>query len=92
TESDIEDYSFSESQKEAIELVRDLLKNSSFEKQGDLDEALFDVKDDSELSTGKFFETIYKPILGKEEGPRLSRLILAIDQEKTVKILEKTLK
>lgn len=76
-----------EDEVEAMELLADLLEGSNFESQEELDGAIFDVKDDSELDTGSFFKTAYQVLLSREQGPRLSRLILSIGTEDTVEIL-----
>jgi len=64
------------------------LKTKSFEDSDDLDGEIFSVKEDSELGTGEFFTTSYKVILGREQGPRLSRLIMSIGQKDTAEILK----
>lgn len=77
----------SEDEKEAITLLADLLENGEFKDSDDLDGEIFTVKEDSELGTGEFFTAAYKVILGREQGPRLSRLIMSIGQEDTAEIL-----
>ncbi len=77
-----------ESQIEAINLLAERLKDQSFDNSDDLDKAIFDVKKESELGTGDFFNTSYKVLLGREQGPRLSRLIMSLGQKETVKILK----
>ncbi|MFB6208286.1 MAG: hypothetical protein ABEJ69_02975, partial [Candidatus Nanohaloarchaea archaeon] len=72
---------------EAMELLADLLEGEEFEDQDELDGAIFDVKDDSELDTGRFFKTAYRVLISREQGPRLSRLIMSIGQEDVVEIL-----
>jgi lysyl-tRNA synthetase class 1 len=78
----------SENEREAISLLADLLDNEEFEDSDDLDGEIFDVKEDSELGTGEFFTAAYKILLGREQGPRLSRLIMSSGQEDTVQILK----
>lgn len=77
----------SEDEKEAMTLLADLLENGEFKDLDDLDGEIFTVKEDSELGTGEFFTAAYKVILGREQGPRLSRLIMSIGQEDTAEIL-----
>ncbi len=77
----------SEEQREAMELLADALEEEEFENQDELDSLVFDVKDDSELGTGKFFTTAYQVLLSREQGPRLSRLILSIGREDATEIL-----
>ncbi len=77
----------SDDEREAMFLLAKLLENEEFEDSEDLDGEIFDVKEDSELGTGEFFTAAYKVILGREQGPRLSRLIMSIGQEDTAEIL-----
>ncbi|MFB6180635.1 MAG: lysine--tRNA ligase [Candidatus Nanohalobium sp.] len=79
---------FSEQQLEALKLLKELLENQEFVDSSELDGEIFEVKDESELGTGEFFTTMYKALLSREEGPRLSTLIMSIGQDKTVEILE----
>ncbi|PSH01544.1 MAG: lysine--tRNA ligase, partial [Nanohaloarchaea archaeon QH_8_44_6] len=79
---------FSDSQVEALQLLRDLLEEEEFEDSEELDGEIFSVKDDSELGTGEFFDTAYQVFLSREQGPRLSTLILSIGQSETIKILQ----
>lgn len=74
-------------QKEAMKLLADMVEEGDFENQDDLDGKIFDVKEDSELGTGEFFTVAYKTLLSREQGPRLSRLILSIGEQETVEIL-----
>ncbi len=72
---------------EAMNLLADMLEEEEFEGQEELDDAIFGVKDETGLGTGEFFETAYRALLSREQGPRLSRLILSIGVEETVEIL-----
>lgn len=74
-------------QKEAVELLKEELESRDFKDSDELDGEIFDVKDESELGTGEFFTTCYRVLLSREEGPRLSRLIMSIGQDETVDIL-----
>ncbi len=78
----------SEEQIEALNLLRDLLRNEEFSDSEELDGELFEVKDQSDLDTGEFFETAYRAFLSKEEGPRLSTLIMSIGLEESARILD----
>jgi len=78
----------SDDEKQAMVLLSQLLENQEFEDSDDLDGEIFSVKEDSELGTGEFFTTSYKVILGREQGPRLSRLIMSIGQKDTAEILK----
>ncbi len=77
----------SDDQREAMKLLRQRL-DKEFEDHEELDEEIFSAKDESSLETGKFFETAYSVILSREQGPRLSRLIISIGREETREILE----
>lgn len=79
--------SLSEEEKEAAELLAEMLENESWEDQDDLDGKIFDVKEETELGTGAFFSAMYKVLLGRENGPRLSRLIISIGSEEAAEIL-----
>ena len=81
--------SLSDEEKEASELLAEMLENDSWEDQDDLDGKIFDVKEETELGTGDFFTAIYKVLLSREQGPRLSRLIISIGSEETAEILRK---
>ena len=76
-----------DNQKEAMILLAEMLDDGNFEDQDDLDGKIFDVKEESELGTGEFFTVAYKTMLSREQGPRLSRLILSIGREDAADIL-----
>jgi lysyl-tRNA synthetase class I len=78
----------SDEQLEALELLKELLEDEEFEDAEELDGEMFAVKDKSELGTGDFFDTCYQVFLSRDQGPRLSTLIVSIGQEETVEILE----
>ncbi|MFB6213396.1 MAG: lysine--tRNA ligase [Candidatus Nanohaloarchaea archaeon] len=75
-------------QQEAVQLLAEKLREKEYEDQEELDGDIFDVRDESALDTGEFFTTAYRVLLSREEGPRLSRLIMSIGQEDAVEILE----
>ncbi len=75
-------------QVDAISLLIEKLEEQEFEETDTLDKKIFDAKKESELGTGEFFNTAYTILLSREQGPRLSRLILSIGQEETVEILQ----
>ena len=77
----------SEEQLEAVKLLEDKLRNTGFQDQEQLDNELYNVRDESSLDTGEFFETFYRVLLSREQGPRLSRLIMSIGVEDTAEIL-----
>jgi lysyl-tRNA synthetase class 1 len=77
----------SEEEREAAKLLAEMLENESWEDQDDLDGKIFDVKEETQLGTGEFFSAMYKVLLERESGPRLSRLILSIGAEESAEIL-----
>jgi len=77
----------SDEQKEAAKLLANMLEKEDWEDQDDLDGKIFDVKEESELGTGEFFDTIYQIILNRENGPRLSRLLISLGIEESADIL-----
>ena len=81
---------FSDEEIEALKILQETLEEKEFEDSDELDDELYDVRDESELDTGEFFETSYRALLNRENGPRLSTLIMSVGQEETVEILEKT--
>ncbi len=77
----------SEEEKDAAIKLAEMLETEDWKDQDDLDGKIFDVKEDTELGTGEFFNAMYKVILSRESGPRLSRLIISIGAEDSAKIL-----
>ncbi|WEL19495.1 lysine--tRNA ligase [Candidatus Nanohalococcus occultus] len=76
-----------EDEKEAVTLLAEKLEEAEFD-QDELDGEIFNVRDESALDTGEFFTACYKVLIGRDQGPRLSRLILSIGQDQSRKILE----
>ncbi len=54
----------------------------------ELQDEIYGMKDEYDISAGDLFRGIYTAILGKKSGPRAGQLIKAIGQERVVKILE----
>jgi len=77
----------SERQKKILEELRDYLKNGEY-GAGEIQNRIYDMKDEYDISAGKIFQAIYLAILGKESGPRAGQLIKAVGQERAVRILE----
>jgi lysyl-tRNA synthetase class 1 len=77
----------SEEELRAVEILYESL-DGEFEDTDELDEAVFDSKDESELSTGEFFTAVYNVFLSRDQGPRLSTLIAALGVEKSRSIME----
>ncbi|MFB6202927.1 MAG: lysine--tRNA ligase [Candidatus Nanohaloarchaea archaeon] len=76
----------SEDQREAMLLLADLLEENYSDRE-ELDGDIFGVRDESELDTGEFFETAYRVLLSREQGPRLSTLVMSIGQEQVAEVL-----
>ena len=79
--------SFDEEQLEALKLLKERIEEG-YEDQDDFDSKIFEAKKDSELGTGAFFNTSYQALLNREQGPRLSRLIMSIGDQNAVEIIE----
>ncbi|MEF8880581.1 MAG: lysine--tRNA ligase [Candidatus Nanohaloarchaea archaeon] len=77
----------SEEEKEAGKKLAEMLDTETWENQEDLDGKIFDVKEETELGTGDFFTAIYKILLSREQGPRLSRLLISIGAKESAEIL-----
>ena len=72
-----------------MEILREKLENKIFEDSEELDGELYNVRDESELSTGEFFQTSYQALLCRDSGPRLSTLIMSVGQEESAEILDR---
>jgi len=79
--------SLNSQQREAVSIVAEKLENKQYDDQEELDGDLFDCRDESDLETAEFFSVIYQALLSRDEGPRLSRLILSIGQDRAVEVL-----
>ena len=80
---------FSDEEIEALNLIETTLEEREFKDADDLDGELWNVQKESQLDAGEFFKTSYNALLGRDNGPRLSTLIMSIGQEKSRKILSK---
>jgi len=72
---------------EALEVLYEEL-DGEFEDSDQLDQAVFDAKEGSRLSTGDFFTVCYQAFLSRDQGPRLSTLVAALGVEKSRDVLE----
>lgn len=80
----------SDEERRALEkLLESLKKRMAAEEMQTL---VFSTAKEFKIDAAQFFKLLYSMILGIDRGPRLGNLIEAIGQEKTVKILEKSLK
>lgn len=83
------DEDFSDEELEALDMIEESLMEKEFEDADDLDGELWNIQDGSKLGAGDFFTASYKALLGRDNGPRLSTLIMSIGQEKSREILSK---
>jgi lysyl-tRNA synthetase class 1 len=75
-------------QKKVIEILINDLKSKKW-KEEELYGRIFDICRESEIKPGKLFSILYQLLIGRKYGPRLATFILAVGQEKIIKILEK---
>ncbi len=80
--------SISEEERDAMLKIAEILREKEFEDSSELDTELFDVKDESEVSTGEFFTAAYRCLLDREKGPRLSNFIMGVGEDRVASILE----
>ena len=85
-----EELDLSNEQKEALKELKKAIDTQELGKD-ELDSKIFNAKDESPLEASEFFTTSYQTLLNREQGPRLSTLILAIGLEETVEILEEAI-
>ncbi len=76
-----------EGQKEAIKELAEALEEQDFDEKDDLEDLLFDLPDRHDIETGQFFQAAYQCFLERDQGPRLSNFILALDQDRAAEIL-----
>ncbi len=79
---------FSEEELEALNLLEEALEEE-YEDADDLDGEIWDVQKESGLDAGDFFDASYRALLGRDNGPRLSTLIMSIGQERAKEVLSK---
>ena len=78
----------SDEQRKAMRKIVENLREKEFEDSGKLDDRLFGIKDETELSTGEFFTTAYRCLLNRERGPRLSNFIMGLGEDRVADILD----
>lgn len=78
----------SKKEEDAVRILARKLEEEEYEDSDQLDSKIFDAKDESQLDTGEFFSTMYTVMLSRDQGPRLSTLIMSVGREKSVEILE----
>jgi lysyl-tRNA synthetase class 1 len=88
-----------EKEKQAIAALHDYIANGEYTLD-ELNQELYaipkaiypEITDQKELKAiqGKFFKTVYKLLINKEQGPRLYLFLYAIDKERYVSLLDFT--
>ncbi len=74
-------------QKKALSLLLEELKKPGASEEK-LYSSFWEISKKAGIPAPKFFEAAYLVILGRESGPRLAPLIMALGQERVAKILE----
>lgn len=59
-------------------------KISKLKDAQEIQDAVFSIAKENSISPGELYKTIYLTLIGKERGPRLGLLVLAIGKEKVV--------
>ncbi len=80
-------YLFKGKEKKALIELRKSLKLKNFTEE-ELFNEFYDICNKTGIKNTEFFRAAYQAIIGKEKGPRLAGLILAVGKEKIVKLLE----
>lgn len=80
----------SEKERTALKLLSSLVGNGldELDEKG-LSEKIYGIAEEVSLMPADFFRIIYKALIGKEKGPRLSNFILTAGSEKITAILNK---
>lgn len=74
-------------QRDAMLHLADVLDEESCASADELDDRLFGVQEETELDTGTFFTTAYRCLLDRDDGPRLSTLIMALGEQRVASLL-----
>jgi len=77
----------SDEQKKVLIALGDDLKNREWTAT-DLQNRIYEMKDEYDISTGDLFRGIYLTVLGKKSGPRAGQLIKAVGQDKVAELLD----
>lgn len=76
--------------KDALIELRNVLKSKEFTEE-ELFNEFYNICKKLDIKNTDFFRVCYQAIIGKEKGPRLAALILAIGKEKVVRLLGRLL-
>ncbi len=85
--SDVEE-ALGEEQKKALRKLREELEKKNWSSD-ELQDRIYEMKDEFGMGTGDLFQGIYLAILGKKSGPRAGQLIKAVGQKRVSRILKK---
>jgi lysyl-tRNA synthetase class 1 len=80
-------FPFEGTDKKSLIELRKLLESKDFTEE-ELFNEFYNICQKLEIKNTDFFKTCYQAIIGKDKGPRLASLILAIGKEKVIKLLE----
>jgi len=72
-------------EKKVLADLRNMLKKDISEE--DLFNGFYDIANKNQVKGPEFFKLVYKVLIGKEKGPRLAGLILALGKERVGKLL-----
>ena len=75
-------------EKQAMIALKESLSDKKY-AEDELFNEFYNICKAVEIDSKDFFETAYEIIIGKTKGPRLASLILAIGQDKIIKLLDK---
>lgn len=78
----------SEEELDAMRALRDLLKEQDYDDKDALEDDIFTVARDSDVSVGAFFSAAYRCLLSRDSGPRLADFILTRGQDAVEQVLE----
>lgn len=78
--------SLSDEQIEVLKSLRDVVSTENLEAS-ELQQKIYELKDDHDISAGDVFGAIYLVLLGKDSGPRAGQLIKAVGEEKVLDLL-----
>ncbi len=79
------------SQKEATAIKQFIERLNVEHVEEDVQTAIFDVARRNEIDPPRFFQTLYRILLGASQGPRLGPYIIAMGRESVVEALERAL-
>ena len=80
-------FPFEGTDKDALIELKEILKSKEFTEE-ELFSEFYNICQKLEIKNTDFFKACYQAIIGKEKGPRLASLILAIGKDKVIKLLE----